>query len=88
MTPEAAVLAWADELRECGDDDRRRQLRADLERAVAELDDWLRRAWAWLDANPGAADVRSREERLIGRLRTYERGHAALRLARLRDGAR
>lgn len=86
MTPEAAVVAWARELRDCGDEDRRSCLVVNLGRAVEELDAWLRRAWDWLDEHPGAPDHRAREDRLLERLRVYERAVAALQLARQREG--
>lgn len=87
MIVEAAVLAWAGDLRSCGDDARRRQLVVELTRARAELVAWLERAWAWLEGNAGAAGWQEREDRWIERLRVYERVDAALALDRLQGAA-
>lgn len=81
MIAEAAVLAWAGDLRSCADDGRRRQLVTELTRARNELVDWLDRGWEWLERNEAAPDYLQREDRWIERLRVYERVDGALALA-------
>jgi hypothetical protein len=70
---------WIEELRRCGDWERRAQLVKEVKKDIAELVAWMDRAWVWLDRNQGAERFGEKEDRLIERIGLYERAVDAVR---------